>query len=268
MKNHSLVVAAALCAPAFLSSQARASVLTTSEELIPISTDRPGFLFAPTVLTEGRFQVEAGLPTYTLFDEGGVEATTWSLPVALRYGLTQTLELRASVPTWNDVSVESGGSTFDDDGFGDVEVGAKLALSQASDTPLAVMASFRLPTGDDGFSSESLGASGFLLHGRSIGNDFTLNSMAGVTYTPVDGSDDLTFATIGALLAHPIAEKWSGYVEAVALPGIQNVAGQAYAGAGLIWNPRYDLQFDLSADFGLEEDSSDVIAAFGISYAF
>jgi hypothetical protein len=234
----------------------------------PISTDRPGFLFAPTVVPQGRFQVEAGLPTYTLSKDGGDEARSWSAPVALRYGLTPTLELRASLPAWNDVRVESGGTTSDDDGFGDVEVGAKLALSQTSDAPLAAMASFRLPTGDDGFSSESVGASGFLLHGRELGDDWLLNSMAGVTYVPVDGTDDQTFATLGALLWHPIAGDWSGYVEAVALPGIRDVAGQSYAGAALIWNPRADLQLDLSADFGLDEDSSDVIAAFGISYAF
>ena len=233
----------------------------------PISTDRPGFLFAPTVVPEGRFHIEAGWPTFTLFENGRDEARTWSLPVALRLGWTRDVELRASLPTWNGVRVESGGSTSDDDGFGDAEVGAKIALSHAADAPLAAMASFRLPTGDDGFSAESVGAAGFLLHGRELGDDWLLNSMAAVTYTPVDGTDDQTFATLGALLWHPISGDWSGYVEAVALPGIQNVADQSYAGAALIWNPRPDMQLDLSADFGLDEDSADVIAAFGISYA-
>jgi hypothetical protein len=54
-------------------------------------------------------------------------------------------------------------------------------------------------------------------------------------------------------------------LQAVTLPGIHDVAGQGYASAGLIWNPAWNLRFDLSADFGLDEDASDVIAALGLS---
>jgi hypothetical protein len=232
----------------------------------PISTDRPGFLFAPTVVPEGRFQVEAGLPTYTKFSDSGDELRAWSWPVALRYGLTDTFELRASLPTWNDVRVESGPDTARDEGFGDVEVGAKLALPPLADGPLAVLGSLRLPTGAEDFTTDEVGASAFLLHGRNLSDVYWLQTMAGLTYLPVEDAPDSTNASLAALVSRPIAERWTAFVEATALPGLNHFAGQAYLGAALIWLPLDNLQLDLSADFGLDDDSADVIAAFGVSF--
>src|SRR5262245_6361815 len=74
----------------------------------PISTDRPGFLFAPTVVPHRRLQVEVGAPTLTLFRDAGEEVRSWSAPVALRYGYGDTLELRATLPTWTETRTESG----------------------------------------------------------------------------------------------------------------------------------------------------------------
>jgi hypothetical protein len=233
----------------------------------PISTDRPGFLFAPTVLTPGRLQVETG-PTYTLVRSGGDEARAWTLPIALRYGASETLELRASLPTWTETRVESGASADRDEGLGDTEVGAKLALPPLAGGPLALQGSLRLPTGADDFTTDELGASAYLLHGRDLGASFWLQTLAGATYLPIDGAEDQTSGALAALVSHPLAEGWSTYVEATALPGLNHAAGQSYLGTAVIWTPRYDVQLDLSADFGLDDDSADVIASLGLSWFF
>jgi hypothetical protein len=233
----------------------------------PISTDRPGFLFAPTVVPRGRVQVETGLPTYSLFRDSGDEAEAWSLPVALRYGLTDALELRASLPTWNEARVESGGAVERADGFGDAELGAKLALAPLAGGPLALLGSVRLPTGDDAFTTDEVGGSVFVLHGRDVAS-WWLQTMAGLAHVPVDEGADATSGALAALLSHPLAERWSAYGEATALPGVEHAAGQSYLGAGLVWQPRDRLQLDLSADFGLDDDSADVIAAIGVSGYF
>jgi hypothetical protein len=220
------------------------------------------------VVPRGRFQIEAGIPTLTLFKDGGDENRAWSAPVALRYGLTDTLELRASLPTWTDVHVESGGATLNDEGFSDSEVGVKLALPDLAGGPLALQGSVRLPTGEDGFTTDALGGTAFLLHGRNLSGGFWLQTMLGLTYTPIDGAEDQTAGALAALVAHPLGEGWNGYVEATALPGIRHAKGQSYLGAGVAWAPLARLQVDLSADFGLDEDSADAIAAFGVSWAF
>lgn len=233
----------------------------------PISTDRPGFLFAPTVLTPGRLQVETG-PTYTLVRSGGDDVRAWTLPIALRYGASETLELRASLPTWTETRVESGASADRDEGPGDTEVGAKLALPPLAGGPLALQGSLRLPTGADDFTTDELGASAYLLHGRDLGASFWFQTLAGASYLPIDGAEDQTSGALAALVSHPLAEGWSAFVEATALPGLDHAGGQSYLGTAVIWTPRSDLQLDLSADFGLDGDSADVLAAFGLSWFF
>jgi len=236
-----------------------------AEQETPISTDRPGFLFAPTLVPPRRLQIEAG-PTLTLVDSGDVRA--WSLPVAVRYGLSEKLELRASLPTWTDVRDESGASVVHDHGFGDIEMGAKLALAPLAGGPLALQGSVRLPTGADDFTTDSVGGTAFLLHGRDLGSGYWLQSMLGISYVPIAGASDQTSGAIGALVSHPLAERWSAYVEGTALPGLQHTPGQSYLGAGLTWTPLARLQLDLSADFGLDEDAADAIAAIGVSWFF
>jgi hypothetical protein len=234
----------------------------------PISTDRPGLLFAPTLVPEGRMQVEAGLPTLTELRDAGDELRAWSLPVALRYGLDEQVELRASLPTWTDVRDESGSSVTTDEGFVDAEIGAKVALAPLGSGPVALLASLRIPTGEDGFTTDELGGSAYLLHGRELGESWWLQTMLGVTHVPVADGDDQTSGALAALVSHPVVERMSGYFEATLLPGIDNTAGQSYLGGGVTWSPVGRVQLDLSGDFGLDEDSADSIVALGVSWFF
>jgi hypothetical protein len=303
MKNHTLVIAAALCAPAFLSATAFAAVFTKAEEQIPIwtslaiavdplvattlfslqgthsgleprapdspiSTDRPGLLFSPTLVPEGRFQVEASLPAFTQVRGGGNDLEAWSFPVALRYGLSDRVELRASLPTWTDLRIESGGVVTRDDGFSDAEIGAKFRLNDTQDPPLALLTSLRLPTGEDGFTTDEFGGSVYLMLGRNLGDGFGLTLLGGVIHTPVKDSSDTTAGALGALVIYAIAPRWSMCGEVAAYPGINNVTGQAFAGGGVVWAVTDDVQLDLWSDFGLDEDSADVLATFGISWRF
>jgi hypothetical protein len=213
-------------------------------------------------------QVEAGLPTLTELRASTDELRTWTLPVALRYGLDEQVELRASLPTWTDVRDESGGSVTSDEGFGDAEVGAKFALAPLASGPVALLASLRLPTGEDGFTTDEVGGSAFLLHGRDLGESWWLQTMLGVTHVPIADGDDQTFGSLAALVSHPVVERVSGYFEATALPGFEHTAGQSYLGGGLAWSPVDRVQLDLSGDFGLDEDSADMIVALGVSWFF
>ena len=231
-----------------------------------IVTDRPGFLFSPTVVPRGRLQFETGLPTLNYLHLSGDEVRSWSTPITMRYGLTEQFELRASLPTWTSVRAESGSATETDAGFADSEIGAKGALDRDPASPFAIQCGLRLPTGEDGFSTDDWGASAYLLKGNDLGSSYFLQTMLGVTHAPISGADDPTAGALAALVSHPIAEGWSAYVEATALPGIRHVPGQSYLGTAVIFSPQRNLQFDLSADFGLDDDSADVIAAFGVSW--
>lgn len=254
--------------PAVLALFASACVAPGEEPQDPISTDRPGFLFAPTVVPTGRLQVEVGLPSLVASRESGDEDRVWSFPVAARYGLQEDLELRASLPTWTEVRDETDGSVERDEGFADAEVGVKLALPPIGPGPLALVLSLRLPTGDDGFSTDEPGGSAFLVHGRDVGGGTWFQGMLGLSHLPADDADDATIGALAALLSHPLQEGWSAYVEGAALPGLEHAPDTAFAGGGLIWAPASDLQLDLSFDFGLTDDSSDLLAGLGLSWFF
>lgn len=119
-----------------------------------IDTNRPGFSFTPGVVPEGMLQFESGVA----YDRPDSDSHTTSLPVVeLRYGLGADAEIFASGITWND-SDEGGAS---DSGFGDVNIGAKLALSEPGATfATALLLQVSAPVGDDAFSSDSWDPSG------------------------------------------------------------------------------------------------------------
>ncbi len=228
----------------------------------PISTDRPGFLFAPTLVPSGRFQLEAGLPMLSVARVQGAEQRTWSAPVALRYGWSDTLELRASLPTWTDTR---GELEEDRSGFADAEIGAKFALAPIGG-PLSALVSLRVPSGAHEFTTDEPGGSLHVLHGRELARGAWLQLMLGLAHVPLEAESDATSAALAALVAFPLAASWSVYGEASALPGVRHAAGQAYLGTGVVWTARPDVQLDLSIDFGLDEDAADAIAALGFSW--
>lgn len=234
----------------------------------PISTDRPGFLFSPTVVPPHRLQVEAGLPSLALARDSGDETRSWSLPIAVRFGLSETVELRASLPTWTDVRAESGSYVERTDGLGDAEVGAKFALPPLASGPLALLASLRLPTGEEALTASGLGGSLHLLAGRDLGQGYWLQGMLAISHVPVDGEDDQTSGAIAALTSRPVSERTSAYLEVAALPGLRHASGQAYVGGGLTFVPLHRLQLDVSADIGLDEDAVDLLIGLGVSWYF
>jgi len=115
----------------------------------PISTDRPGFLFSSSLVPEGALQVEAGTPLVALDEEAGQETSLVSIPVQLRYGLSPSVELRLGSPVYDWLRTDPGS---DEDGFGDVEVGAKVPLPlPLGQDAAALVVGVLLPVGDDAF---------------------------------------------------------------------------------------------------------------------
>jgi len=231
----------------------------------PIATDRPGITFTPSVVGEGVFQIEAGVPQITFSRGNGTDSEQWSFPVQLRYGLTPSLELRLGGSTWNRLEDD----TTDDsvDGFGDVEIGAKLALSDGSTGPrTAIIASVRTPVGDDGLTSHQPGYSLSFAALWSLSDREWLQGLAGATMVPV-GDENSTTGSLGLLLGHSFAgTPWSAYVEGGWFPKIDDSVDTAVAGAGLTYLVNKDVQLDVFGDFGLNDDTPDAVAGFGVSW--
>jgi hypothetical protein len=234
-----------------------------------INTDRPGFTYSPSTVPEGRTQIEVGAPNVLLVRGQGSDVAAWSSPFTLRHGLTTRAELRLSGSGWNRLRDESGSSSSTQEGFGDLAVGLKFALTEAKgwSPTSAIVAHVRLPVGEDAFSTHQPAYDATLAADWDLGSGNLLRGIAGIASTPT-GSDDAITGSLGALFGRTFCERWSGYVEAGYFPGFDHARDQAVVGTGIAYLLSNDLQLDAAADFGLDETAPDANLTLGLSWRF
>jgi hypothetical protein len=217
----------------------------------PIDTDRPSFSASPFVVTPGVWQIETGYQ-YTKIGSGSSFQT---LPQALlRFGLNDEIELRLTLPglAWMD---SIGGS---DNGLTDSGFGVKIQLmDDTASTPVAFLAGVSLPTGDDGFTSDSfdpmIGAA--WSHSRIFGT---------ATITRSDG--DYTFEN-GVGIGFTLANASSVFAEWQATFPEDGGSLQRLNG-GWRWSPQNNMQWDINATLGLNDRTPDFAFGGGFSYRF
>jgi hypothetical protein len=237
----------------------------------PTATDRPGFLFSSLTVGPHVFQTELGLPSVTLIEIGDVKARATSLVALVRYGVSDTFELRLGGPVYTRTRVDFGSFTATDSGYGDLEVGAKWHLvDNAGARPsFALIPSVMLPTGQKGFSNEDPVYQLNTASEWALANGWGLAALAGYLNGPAgDGRyHQETFAlSLGRSLPSP---KWSAYGEAVYVAtNLDGAADSSFLGAGVKYLVSNDVQLDLSFDRGLTSDSPDWLLGLGFSARF
>ena len=234
-----------------------------------ISTDRPGFLFATSVLEPGGVQLEAGVPNLVRDDGGGVRSTLINFPTVLRLGLGAALELQVGHSLFNHAEVEAGALETDESGLGDLALGLKWAAPMGESAPqLVLVGTANVPTGDDEFSS---GRPAYFLNavaGWDLGGGRSLSAMAGYARAPEDGGGHAESGAAVASLGFPLGGDWGGYVEAGHFPGFGGTADTAFAGGGVTWRIDDRLQLDAFFDRGLNSASPDWMIGAGVSVRF
>ena len=124
-------------------------------------------VFLPqAVSVQKKGQIEAGVDGmfgYQTYELSGAPGTTfkdrvWTMPVWARYGVTDSLETKLTVPyTWATAASEGNSSThLVDSGFGNLQVGAKWNAVTAP-VPLAVALTLDLPTANPSNNPAALG---------------------------------------------------------------------------------------------------------------
>lgn len=240
----------------------------------PIATDRPGFLFSSLTVGRGVFQVELGLPAITWSDVGIADGDlqTYALPVSLRYGLSDTVELRLGSPAlFSHARLDSSGETLSDDGFGDLEVGLKWhALDADGAAPsFALIPSVVLPVGETGFSVEEPAYLVNAIAEWTLVNGWGASGLAGLRFGDT-GEETFREWTVAAGLGHalPIPE-WSAYAEAALVANDLGDGFEApFLGAGFKRLIGSDFQLDLSVDRGFSDETPDWLFGFGLSGRF
>jgi hypothetical protein len=239
-----------------------------------LATDRPGFLFSSLTVGRGVVQAELGLPAITWSDVGisDGDLQTYGLPLTVRVGVSDALELRLGSPSlFTATRLDNSGATVSDDGLGDLEVGLKWHLLDADGArpSFALIPSVVVPVGDEGFSVEE---PAYLLNAAAewtLAGGWSATGLAGVRFADTGAATyrELTFgAALGRTLPDPA---WSAYGEAV---WVTNDLGDGvdapFVGGGLKRLLSNDFQLDLFVDRGLSEEAPDWLFGFGVSRRF
>jgi hypothetical protein len=232
--------------------------------LAQISTDRPGLGFNPSVVDQGTFQIEAGLPQASRSSGliGPVDATfaNYGFPVLLRYGLTPQVELRLGSSVYDIASVSSDAAGADGSesspGLDVIEAGAKIQLV-TNGPVVSILPSVLIPTTDAG----DLAGAFRTVAGWTLTPQFGLTTVLGAVVSDADVTAE-AIAVVGTALTDAV----SAYAEVGTFPGDDATPILAGGGVALLVTP--DLQLDASFDFGLNDDAPDLLFGAGASIRF
>lgn len=224
----------------------------------PISTDRPGLLYAASVVPVGSTQLELALPQVTA--PRTQEPSRWrsALGVQVRAGVVDGLELRLG-----GLPLALEGSEL---GPTDLELGAKLALSERG--PIALLASITLPTASTPLGNGGPGSFLALLADAPLGETLTGKVVLGWSRVEDRDGHSTESALLGLLASKALSVETGGYVELVAQPSLDGGPDPLFAGFGFTRTLGSSMQLDISLDRALGDTAPAWFATAGFSVRF
>lgn len=222
----------------------------------PISTERPSFSSSPIALESGRWQFELGYQ-YSK-DNEGVSVDDHTLPLLLiRTGIADRIELQISWPgySWTDVNGNNG------HGANDVGIGLKWQLSDPNAaTLLGLFAGLTFPVGSSEIGADDtepvLGL--FWSHSGRF-------SLFGTVLLSKTGNDTVINNAIGFDFQLPVGS--GAYVEYL-ITAQEGNGPEHSLGAGISFLRNNDLQFDVNAGIGLNDQATDFYIGASVARRF
>jgi len=230
-----------------------------------IATDRPDFVESSLTVGKRVFQYETSAAT-DWTTTAGTTARVVATPTLLRYGITNTLELRIETDGFYRASVEDAGS---ESGMADAAFGLKWhAVDGREAVPsVAFLLHGDVPTGSAAFRGIGIRPSLRAVGEWALPGDFALGVMPGVAYDANGGTGQEWTAILGATVGRPVSDRLRFFVEYAAeqLPTSQNGGTVALLDLGSAFLITQDIQLDLSYRHGLTDLASDHSIALGFS---
>jgi Putative MetA-pathway of phenol degradation len=199
----------------------------------PIVADRPGLADGSSTVGRRVLQLESGI-THESDDE-----TSLTLPVLLRYGLTDAFELRVA----SDIFGRSSGNTD----VGPIAAGFKWRL-RGGDMPLSLIASVQPPSGGGSLRTSEFESEARLVSDIDLGNGLGFTPNVGVAF--VEGGD----AT--AIVAATLEKELGNLLPFVDFEAVMSGGDLAMiVDGGFAWIVRPDTQLDLSGGIDVAGDA-------------
>ena len=260
--------AALLLAVAVLVLAYPASAADSADQTI--STDRPGIPYGTSIVPVGHLQLETGLPTFANDSITAGHSLLLSTPTYLRYGVSDKFEVQLAASPWNRLTTTQFGHHQTVSGVGDVQLGAKYALtSGGGSAPAITMVGYvTLPTGNRNFTAGRPAYNLNVIAGWSLTSSTSLTTMISFTRSPVAGDRHADSGTLAAALSHSFTSRFSAYAEAGWFPGFSNASDTALAGGGMTYLITPRVQLDGFFDLGLNHASANALYGTGLSVLF
>ncbi len=254
-----------------------------SPELV---TDRPDQTESPNTVPRGYTQLETGL-LYIRDEAAGVKVDVFEFPSTLvRIGLADKFELRVGWSGYIFEDIEVGGSTFEDDGPGDGELGGKIGLwgpslshgsGKSGNSTGALLVSISLPVGEDNFTSDRFDPSFRLSVGHDLADNLSLGYNLGIEWDSAldeSGNDrntgsDFIYTLVlgfGDVASKP---RLGAFVELFGeIPASADGTPRHSLDGGFTYLFRPSVQFDIFGGIGLSDDAPDWFIGSGLSVRF
>lgn len=228
-----------------------------------VAFDRPGIAFSPSTLPAGTVSWEQGLPDWSRDREDGVEVSAYAANTLLRVGLSEQWELQLGGSAYNRAELRVAGTRIRETGAGDTSIAFKYALADLGESvSWAFLGKISSPTGNSAFTSGRTQVAIGTAAGWALSERHTLG-----LYANVSRDADERVYTLSPSLSVALSERVGTYVEAGFSKSSESPT-ESIAGLGLTVMATDAVQLDLSADWGLNNASTDVIAGFGVSIYF
>ena len=234
----------------------------------PIVTDRPDFVESSDVVGKGRLQVETSV-AIDRSARNGERDTTWSTPTLVRFGITDTIELRVeSDGALRQRIPPSSGASMTERGYADASLGIKWHALDAHDNmpSVGVLLHADLATGSASFREEGTRPSARVVMEWELPNDLSLGMMPGIGYQKSNGGN--VFGILGVVVGKSWSERLRSFVE-VSSP---HIAGSASGGSeasltvGAAYLVTNNVQIDTALSRGLNSRTPELSLTFGLSF--
>ncbi len=240
-----------------------------------IAPDRPDFVESSAVVGKGRFQLETGFSSEHNKSDGVKDRVT-STPILLRFGVSDTLELRVGTEGFGRVRSEdtNAGITTRESGSNDLDLGVKWHVAdadEASNQPsMAWLFHADVETGSAGFRGDGVRPSVRFVAEWDLPNDWSVGVMPGVFWDKNEDGDRYTGGIAAVTLGKGWTDKFGTYFEIAA----QQLASNKYGGnvitydMGATYALTNDLQVDVGFAWGLNKHSPDFAWGVGVAVRF
>jgi hypothetical protein len=250
---------------------------TPSQYLRSMDTDGPGATESPYTVDAGHFQIEmiwlAFAADTDSFDGEPYELEAAAvLPMILKLGLFNRLDVQLVLEPYNVVRERLGTNELNTRGFGDTTLRLKYNLWGNDDGPtaIAVMPYVKLPTSKDGLGSDSLEGGVILPLSVELpdGCWLGLTTRFGAVRDPAQRDYHAEFVNSIAF-GRDLFGNLFGYVELFSAVGTEQEAGWVGTfNTALIYSLTDDVQLNTGVNIGVTRSADDWSAFFGTAWRF